>query len=187
MRALRMILPLAAALLLAGEVGALSLRELQFLEDPHTHALVHAAPARDAESTRNARDDECSASVDLTGPGRLLAGTLGDRIQKAGTRIDDLLASPRCDAVITARLFELVPVGIRDFLAPEPPEGMTADDQRDEALVYLAGLRPSETALLVTHGRNIAALTGVETVPGEMLIVSVSPLGEVEVRFSIAP
>ena len=178
---------LAAALVLAGEAGARSARELQFLEDPYTHALVHAAPARDPASTRDVRRDECAAAVDLTGPGRLLAMTLGDSIQKAGTRVDHVLASPRCDATVTAQLLELVPVNPVDFLAPEPPEGTTAEEQRDEAVVHLAGLRPTETALMVTHGRNIAALTGVETVPGEVLIVSVDPLGQVAVRFSIAP
>ncbi|HUF57724.1 MAG TPA: hypothetical protein VMM55_14310, partial [Thermohalobaculum sp.] len=167
MRAVPATLILVAAFVLPGGAGALSARELQFLEDHYTHALVHAAPARDPESTRNAREDECSAGEDLTGPGRLVAMALGDNIQKAGTRVDHVVASPRCDAMMTARLLELVPIDSRDYLAAEPPEGMTAEEQRDEALVYLAGLRPSVTALLVTHGRNIAALTGVETVPGE--------------------
>ena len=187
MRAAFVILLCLSALALSSAAGALSARELQFLEDPHTHALVHAAPARDPESTRNARRDECSPAQDLTGPGRLLAMTLGDKIQKAGTRVDHVIASPRCNALVTARLLELVPVDPRDYLAAEPPEGTTADQQRDEALIYLAGLRSSETALLVTHGRNIAALTGVETTPGEVLIVTVSPLGQLEVRFSITP
>lgn len=187
MRAVLAILLSLSAVALADTAGALSVREFQFLEDPYTHALVHAAPARDPESTRNARSDECSAREDLTGPGRLLAMTLGDKIQKAGTRVDHVLASPLCNALVTARLLELVPVDPRDYLAAEPPEGMTAEDQRDEALVYLAGLRPMETALLVTHGRNIATLTGVETVPGEVLIVTVDPLGRIDVRFSIAP
>lgn len=171
----------------AGGAQALSIREFQFLEDPNTHALVHAAPAPDPESTRNAGTDECSPGRDLTGAGRLLATALGDNIQKAGTRIDHVVASPRCHAIETARLLELVPIDRRDYLAPEPPEGMTAEDQRDEVLVYLAGLRPMQTALLVTHGRNIASLTGVETVPGEVLIVTVGPLGQIEVRFSIKP
>lgn len=187
MRAFLAILLLLSALTLAGGADAFSARELQFLEDNYTHALVQAPPAPDPESTRNAREDECSASKDLTGPGRLVAMALGDNIQKAGTRVDHVVASPRCNAMMMAHLLELVPIDTRDYLAAEPPEGMTAEEQRDEALVYLAGLRPSDTALLVTHGRNIAALTGVETVPGELLIVTVDPLGRIEVRFSIVP
>ena len=187
MRAVLAIFLSLSVLSVSGEADALSAREFQFLEDSYTHALVHAAPARDPDSTRNVRTDECSADRDLSGPGRLLAMALGDRIQSAGTRIDHVVTSPRCDALVTARLLELVPVDPRDHLAAEPPEGMTAEDQSDDTLVYLAGLRPSETALLVTHGQNIATLTGVETLPGEILIVSVSPLGELEVRFSIKP
>lgn len=176
-----------ALLLPALSAGAVSLKELQYLEDPHTHAILHASPPRQAESDRNARRDECSPRDDLTGPGRLIASKVGSAIQKAGTRIDHVVASPLCHATVTARLLELVPVDLEPFLAAEPPEGWTPEDQRDEALLYLAGLRPLETALLVTHGQNIAMLTGTETVPGQLLIVEVSPLGELEVRFSVQP
>lgn len=183
----RIIVALSAALLLAGVADARSLRELQFLEDSHTHAILHAAPARDPDSDRRWRQNECSPQEDLTGFGRLLAVALGDRIQKAGTRVDHVVASPDCNGVVTAGLLELVPVDVREFLASDPPGDVSAEDQRDEALFYLARLRPSETALLVTHGQNIAALTGLETVPGELLIVTVDSLGQLEVRFSIAP
>lgn len=164
-----------------------SLRELQFLEDPYTHAILHTAPSPDPEVERNSRRNECSPREDLTRLGLLLARNIGTAIQKAGTRVDHVLASPRCNAVVTARKLELVPVDVEAFLDASPPKGWSAEDQRDEALVFLAGLRPLETALLVTHGQNIAMLTGVETVPGQMLIVSVSPLGELEVRFNVEP
>lgn len=171
----------------APPAAAISLKELQYLEDPNTHAILNAAPARDPESRRNARTDECSPRQDLTGVGQLLARKVGTVIQKAGTRIDYVLSSPLCNAMVTARQLELVPVTVQAFLAAEPPEGWSAEDQRDEAIFYLAGLRPLETALLVTHGQNIAMLTGLETVPGQLLIVTVSPLGELDVRFSIEP
>lgn len=177
-----MVMLLATA---ATSAAALSVRELQYLEDPHTHGLVHALPPRQEDSTRTV-SDECSPAEDLTGPGRLLAGALGESIQKAGVRIDHVLAGPRCNAALTARLMKLVPVDIVGYLDAEADDDK-AELQRDDAIFYLAGLRPLETALLVTHGRNLAALTGMETVPGEMLIVSVSPLGELQVLYSILP
>ena len=182
-----MTLVIMPALLLAAGAGAVSLRDLQYLEDSNTHALLHAPPPRDPESERRWRLNSCSPDEDLTGPGRLLAAAVGDRIQNAGTRVDHVVSSPMCNAVAAAGLLELVPVDVEGFLAPLPAEDGARGDRIDETIFYLANLRASETALLVTHGENIADLTGIETVPGQLLIIDVGPLGKIEVRFSIEP
>lgn len=176
---------LLISLALAPPAEAMSVRELQYLEDPNTHAILHALPARDPESTRNVRRDECSAREDLTGPGRLAAAAIGETIRKAGTRIDHVVAGPRCNAALTARLLKLVPVDIVSWLDAAQAEG--AAEQAEEAVFYLAGLRPLETALLVAQGQLIAELTAAETVPGELLIVRVSPVGAVELLYRIEP
>ena len=175
------------ALLLAAGAGAASLRALQYLEDSNTHAILHAPPPRDEASDRRWRRASCSPEEDLSGPGRLLATALGDRLRKSGVRLNHVITSPMCNAVATAGLLKMDPVSVEEYLAPEPPEGSTLEDLRDQTAFSLASLNAERTAVLITHGPNISELTGVETVPGELLIVSVSPLGEIEVRFSIEP
>ena len=175
------------ALLLAAGAGAASLRALQYLEDSNTHAILHAPPPREPDSERRWREAECSPEQDLSGPGRLLATAVGDRLRKSGVRVNHVITSPKCNAVATARLLKMDPVNVEEYLAAEPPEGTTLEDLSDQTAFSLASLNADRTALLVTHGSNIAELTGAETVPGELLIVSVSPLGEIEVRFSIEP
>ncbi len=187
MRASTAVPLLLSAFVLSSQAGAQSLRELQYLEDRNTHAILHAPPPRDEESDRRWREVNCSPEEDLSGPGRLLATAVGLRLRNSGVRVNRVVTSPMCNAVATAGLLKMDPVSVEEYLAPEPPEGGTPEDLSDQAAFHLASMSAERTALVITHGRNIADLTGAETVPGELLIVSVSPLGEIEVRFSIEP
>jgi len=175
---------LALILSAAALPGRADERVLQFLEDRHTHALLHqVGPVAEGEPRALGRAD-CTDVRALSRGQRNLARQLGRIFELSGVHID-LIASGRwCSALHTAQLLQLRPVTEEPALdlLGEAPEA-----QVDAILDLIDGQRPSETALLVTHGRNIEALTGRRARPGEIIVFRLRPRAEIEVRGSFAP
>lgn len=170
------------SLILAASIGTSAVadeRALQFLEDRHTHGLLHQVGPK-AEGTPPALGRaDCTAVRALSRQQKNHARTVGRMFERSGIHIDTILTSQWCQAFATAQLLELRPV------TEEPTLNASDDDlapQTDAVLDLLDGIRAKETALLVTHGANIKALTGLDTAPGEVVIVRLRPGSEAEVR-----
>jgi phosphohistidine phosphatase SixA len=96
---------------------------------------------------------------------------IGARLKAEGIRIETILASPWCRCMETARLLQLGPVEA----APTFSNVVVLRDQK-ETLTAGAGAvidawKGSGILLVVTHGANIFALTGVSPASGEIVVV----------------
>jgi phosphohistidine phosphatase SixA len=127
------------------------------------------------------RLDDCTTQRNLTDQGRSHARRLGEVFRARGIAVDRVLSSPWCRCLETARL------------AFGPPETWAAlgnlfgrPEQRAEQVRQMQAVaaerRRGGNVVLVTHGSTIAALTGINPQPAEMVVVT--PQGDG--RFAIA-
>jgi phosphohistidine phosphatase SixA len=117
------------------------------------------------------RLDDCATQRNLSAKGRSDAMRIGARLRSEGIAIDKILASPWCRCIDTATLLQLGAVESEQTFG----NVVVLGDQR-EALT--AGGRAvidkwagSGTLVVVTHGANIQALTGIQPASGEIVVV----------------
>jgi phosphohistidine phosphatase SixA len=117
------------------------------------------------------RIDDCSTQRNLSAKGRADAARIGARLKSEGIAVERIVSSPWCRCMDTATLLQLGPV------AAETTFGnvVVLSDQRQS---LTAGARAvidqwtgSGILLVVTHGANIAALTGISPASGEIVVV----------------
>ena len=117
------------------------------------------------------RIDDCTTQRNLSAKGRADAARIGARLKSEGITVERIVSSPWCRCMDTATLLQLGPV------AAEPTFGnvVVLSDQRQS---LTAGARAvidqwtgSGILLVVTHGANIAALTGISPASGEIVVV----------------
>ena len=115
--------------------------------------------------------DDCATQRNLSAKGRADARGIGARLRSEGIAVDKILSSPWCRCIDTAKLLALGPV------EAEPTFGnvVVLRDQRDS---LTAGGRAvidqwtgSGILVVVTHGANILALTGISPASGEIVVV----------------
>jgi len=117
------------------------------------------------------RIEDCSTQRNLSAKGRADAARIGARLKSEGIAVERIVSSPWCRCMDTATLLQLGPV------AAETTFGnvVVLSDQRQS---LTAGARAvidqwtgSGILLVVTHGANIAALTGISPASGEIVVV----------------
>ena len=159
-------------------------RIIQFLEDRYTHALMRQVGPEATGEPEALGLADCTDRKPLDRHQRNLARRLGRTFELSGVHVDLLATSAWCQAIETARLLQLRPVTV------EPILNAFAEDDTDAAdavLDLLDGMRPSETALLITHASNIKALTGRDSHPGEVIVVRLRPGEDLRVLGSYRP
>lgn len=170
-----------AAMLYAAMAGAYDYRALHFLEDRHTHLILRIseeAPSGDGPERGRAA---CNAVKALGRTERNIAIAFGRALQRSGIHVDDILTSRVCRMIEAGKLMRLGPLKARAELDPLA-EGDARQAQVDAMLSLIDSLRPSETALLLTHAANIEALTGETLAVGEGLVITLPPFGDIEIR-----
>lgn len=185
--ALRRLTPLAA-LLIASPASAYDYRVLHMIEDRHSHVILRVSEAPESGDVPERGRAACADIPALTRTGRNVARTFGRMFQRSGIHIDLILTSRICRNIEAAKLMQLGP--ITEDARLDPPSGDEMPQDRAEAILgFIDGLRPSETALFVTHASVIEALTGDALEPGEGMVITLPPFGEIEVRgkFGLAP
>jgi phosphohistidine phosphatase SixA len=150
------------------------------------HTGRHVALMRHADAPGGAGDppgfrlDDCATQRNLSAKGRADALRIGARLRSEGIAIERILSSPWCRCMDTATLLELGPV------EAEPTFGnvVVLSDQRAS---LTAGARAvidkwtgSGNLLVVTHGANIFALTGISPASGEIVVVRTGSGGSSE-------
>jgi phosphohistidine phosphatase SixA len=138
----------------------------------------HVALMRHAEAPGGAGDppgfrlDDCSTQRNLSAKGRVDAEAVGRTLRANGIAVAKLLSSPWCRCVDTARLLDLGPVEIE----PAFSNAFVLSDQRSaltaRAKAVIASWQGRGTLLIVTHGANIQALSGVNPASGEIVVVA---------------
>src|SRR5437899_6922246 len=133
--------------------------------------MRHADAPGGAGDPPGFRLDDCATQRNLSEKGRADAAKIGVRLKSQGIAVERILSSPWCRCMDTAMLLELGPV------EAEPTFGnvVVLSDQRES---LTAGARAvidkwtgSGILLVVTHGANIFALTGVSPASGEIVVV----------------
>lgn len=184
----RACLVVLAIVLLAGPAAGYDYRTLHMIEDRHTHAIIRVSEPPPEGDRIVAGWQDCSQIEGLDRRGRNIARAFGRMFQRSGIHIDDILTSRLCRNIEAARLMAIGPADETELLDPAPDEA-AAKAQADDILGRLDGLRPSETAMLITHPDIVTALTGESLAPGEGLVFRLPPFGDPEVRarFDLPP
>ncbi len=117
------------------------------------------------------RVDDCATQRNLSEKGRADAAKIGAQLKAEGVTFEKILSSPWCRCIDTARLLN------SGMVETEATFGnvVVLRDQR-EALTAGARARIAQWSgrgnlLVVTHGANIQALTGISPASGEIVVV----------------
>jgi phosphohistidine phosphatase SixA len=140
-------------------------------------AGAHVALMRHADAPGGAGDppgfrlEDCATQRNLSDKGRADAAKIGARLKAEGIRIEKILSSPWCRCMETARLLQLGPVEAAPafsnvFVLRDQMESLTAG-----ARTVIDAWKGRGILLVVTHGANIFALTGVSPASGEIVVV----------------
>lgn len=165
--AILLALPAASDIARADEVSAWA----ALRAGGHVALVRHTDAPGGAGDPPGFRLDDCATQRNLSDKGRLDAMQIGRRLKSGGVAIEKILASPWCRCMETARLLELGPVEA----APAFSNVVVLRDQK-EALTaggraIIDEWRGKGILLIVTHGANIFALTGVSPASGEIVVV----------------
>ena len=150
-------------------------------ERPGAVLLMRHALAPGTGDPANFTLDDCSTQRNLSDAGREQARRIGEAFKERGIEIDEVLTSQWCRCRETAELLDLGPV--RDFPAINSFFRNRTSEvaQTRETLDYLRQQPDDLRPFLVTHQVNVTALTDVFPRSGEVIVIDVSPSGDVEV------
>ncbi len=132
--------------------------------------IRHAATTPGAGDPPGMRLDDCGTQRNLSEEGRAHARRIGEEFRRRKIPVEQLLSSPWCRCLETARLA---------FGEPQIAQSLSNHFGRQEtraqqvhAIRALLERPKSGTRMLVSHGSTILALTGVSPATGEMVLVS---------------
>jgi phosphohistidine phosphatase SixA len=155
------------------------------LAEPRTHALMRHAVAPGTGDPENLTLGVCETQRNLSDDGRRQARRAGDMLREAGVSVDVVWSSQWCRCLETAREMALGPVVDRAMLNSFSRAPYKRPARTRQVREALAALPPGDTALLVTHNKNVTALTGEVPLSGEIQVIKVSESGEIELLGSV--
>ena len=152
----------------------------------HIVLMRHATTTPGAGDPPGFRRGECPTQRNLTDAGRDEAHRIEAAFRTRGIPVGRVLSSHWCRCLETARLA---------FGRAEPWEPLDSvfedraqEPERTRAVRHVVGERPADGNLvLVTHGANVLALTGVSPAPGEFVVLAAEPGGRFRVAGRLAP
>ena len=127
------------------------------------------------------RLQECGTQRNLTDEGRAHARRVGEAFRARKIPVDRVMSSPWCRCLETARL-AFGPPEVWAALGNLFDRPQNRAEQVEQMQAFVGGLRRSGNVVLVSHGSTIAALTGVNPDPAEMVVLT--PQGGT--RFTVA-
>ena len=137
----------------------------------HVALMRHADAPGGVGDPPDFRVEDCATQRNLSAKGRADAEKIGLRLKGEGIAFEKILSSPWCRCIDTARLLNLGTVGTESTLG----NVVVLKDQRDTLTAGARALIARWTAggnlLVVSHGANIQALTGVRLASGEIVVV----------------
>lgn len=137
----------------------------------HVALMRHTDAPGGAGDPPGFRLDDCTTQRNLSARGRADAARIGARLRAEGIAVERIISSPWCRCMDTATLLELGPV------EAEPTFGnvVVLSDQRATLTAGARAVIDKWTGrgilLVVTHGANIFALTGISPASGEIVVV----------------
>jgi phosphohistidine phosphatase SixA len=115
--------------------------------------------------------EDCATQRNLSPKGRSDAAQIGTRLKAEGIAFEKILSSPWCRCMDTARLLDMGAVEPAPTFSNVVVLREQTDTLTDGARALIAGWQGAGTLLVVTHGANIRALTGISPATGEMVVV----------------
>jgi broad specificity phosphatase PhoE len=151
-----------------------------------TVLIRHATTTPGVGDPPGFRPGDCPTQRNLTEAGREEARRVGAAFRSRDVPVGRVLSSQWCRCLETARLA---------FGRVEPWEPLDSifedrarEPERTRAVRRAAGERPAMGNLvLVTHGANILAVTGISPVPGEFVVLTPEAGGTFRVAGRLAP
>ena len=137
----------------------------------HVALMRHADAPGGVGDPPGFRVEDCATQRNLSPKGRADAEKIGTQLKQQGIAFDKIVSSPWCRCVDTAKLMNLGAV------VTEATFGnvVVLRDQREALAAGGRALIAKWTArgnlLVVTHGANIFAMTGVSPASGEIIVV----------------
>ena len=137
----------------------------------HVALMRHADAPGGAGDPPGFRLADCATQRNLSPKGRAEAAAAGAKLKAEGVAVAKVLSSPWCRCLDTARLMDVGPVKVEETFG----NAFVLRDRRD---ALAAGARfvidawRGGTLLVVTHGANIQALTGINPASGEIVVVA---------------
>ncbi|HYD39699.1 MAG TPA: histidine phosphatase family protein [Anaeromyxobacter sp.] len=169
----------------AGEVEAAELWALLARGD-QVIVIRHASTDAGVGDPPGFRLGDCATQRNLSAEGRAEAVRLGAALRARGVPVGRVLSSRWCRCLDTARL------AFGEAHGWPPLDSIFEDRSRErEQTAAVRGAiaahgRGGGTLVLVTHGANVAALTGIHPAPGELLVLT--PSGDdFTIRGRLAP
>jgi phosphohistidine phosphatase SixA len=137
----------------------------------HVALMRHADAPGGAGDPPGFRVDDCATQRNLSEKGRADAEKIGSRLKREGIAFEKILSSPWCRCIDTAKLLNLGTVETEATFG----NVVVLRDQRETltagARVLVARWTVPGNLLVVTHGANISALTGISPASGEIVVV----------------
>jgi phosphohistidine phosphatase SixA len=137
----------------------------------HVALMRHADAPGGVGDPPGFRVDDCATQRNLSAKGRADATKIGSRLQREGIAFEKILSSPWCRCIDTAKLLSLGTVETEATFG----NVVVLRDQREALTTGARALIAKWTArgnlLVVTHGANIFALTGISPASGEIVVV----------------
>jgi phosphohistidine phosphatase SixA len=137
----------------------------------HVALMRHADAPGGVGDPPGFRVDDCATQRNLSAKGRADAEKIGSRLKREGIVFEKILSSPWCRCIDTAKLLNLGTVETEETFG----NVVVLRDQRDALTAGGRALIAKWTArgnlLVVTHGANISALTGISPASGEIVVV----------------
>jgi len=126
--------------------------------------------------------NDCSTQRNLTDEGRTHARRVGETVRARGVVVTQVLSSPWCRCLDTARLAfgsgPEVSTALSNLFGQSDQNG-----RQTERLRELLSRRPvAGNTVLVSHGSTIQAATGISPATGEMIVITPHGVG----RFTVA-
>jgi phosphohistidine phosphatase SixA len=137
----------------------------------HVALLRHADAPGGAGDPPGFKLDDCSTQRNLSNKGRADAAAIGAEVKAKRVSFSRVVSSPWCRCLETARLMNLGPVEVEPTFSNAFVLRNRQDELKQGATAFLKAWT-SGTLLVVTHGANIQALTGVNPSSGEILVVN---------------
>lgn len=144
----------------------------------HVVLIRHAVTEPGIGDPPEFRVGECGTQRNLSAQGRKDAVRIGEEFRSRGIAVSEILSSRWCRCIDTATLAfgKATPAPMLDsmFNDREKP----AEEKVREVFDYVARWPATGNLVLVTHNRNIQALTDVSPASGEMVVVRLSEPGK---------
>jgi broad specificity phosphatase PhoE len=152
----------------------------------HVVLMRHAITTPGVGDPAGFRLDDCPSQRNLTDAGRDDARRIGAAFRSREVPVGQVLSSRWCRCLETARLAfgRVEPWDALDSIF----EDRHRERERTEALRQVLRAPPTDgTLVLVTHGANIVALTGVSPAPAEFLVLTAEGDGRFRVAGRVTP